>query len=135
MVSGLTIDACDDLESVRNQSLREGLRRCRGTAIAEQFVARKDGEEVGYVSLDIREDLGIGVIYEIFVIEKYRSEGIGGRLLAHGERIAADHGFKSTRLLPRSIDNNGLTDQELASWYARKGYVLDPAFKEMEKAL
>ena len=129
MVSGLTIDACDDLESVRNQSLREGLRRCRGTAIAEQFVARKDGEEVGYISLDIREDLGIGVIYEIFVIEKYRSEGIGGRLLAHGERIAAD------RLLPRSIDNNGLTDQELASWYARKGYVWDPAFKEMEKSL
>ena len=71
------IDPCDDLGSVRNPLLRDRLRGCWGDTPTEQFLARKDREEVGYLSLDIRKDLGIGVIYEIFVIEEYRRGGIG----------------------------------------------------------
>ncbi len=129
------IDPCDDYESVRNPLLRDRLRGCWGDAPTEQFIARKDREEAGYLSLDIRKDLGIGVIYEIFVIEKYRRGGIGASLLAHGEKISKDYGFAATRLRPRSFDSNGPTDQELTAWCARKGYVLDPVTNEMEKKL
>lgn len=64
------------------------------------------------------------VIYEIFVPQFLRRQGIASAILNEIERIAACEGLSLVRIGPSSIDA-GITKDALIGWYIRRGYVHD----------
>lgn len=77
-----------------------------------------------------------GFIYEIFVLQEARNDGIGALLLSQAEMIAAQLGRMSVRLIAKSLCREALCDVELTAWYKRKGYVESASEKgQLEKFL
>jgi len=64
------------------------------------------------------------VIYEIFVPQSLRRQGIASAVLNEVERIAAYEGLSLVRLGPLPMDS-GITKDALIDWYIRRGYVHD----------
>jgi len=90
--------------------------------LSRQFVARVDGREAGYLSFDDRSDIGTGVIYEVFVLPRFRQQGIGSRLLAFVEELAA--GLQCARLRLSAIPfDRSVTQNWLDTWYRRRGFL------------
>lgn len=86
------------------------------------FLATEFGSEVGLVSIDILPEKEQFVIYELFVPTALRRRGIGARLLAAAEMMARDLGYKSTLLVPKTLDK-AFAQQALEEWYVGKGYM------------
>ena len=78
------------------------------------YVARSAGRPVGCGAL-VRRD-GFGEIKRMFVDETARGLGIGGRLLAHIERAAADIDIGCLRL------ETGIYQPEAISLYRSRGF-------------
>ena len=99
------------------------------------YRAVKDGEAVAFVSLDRWPDLDYMVLYEIFVPKELRCQGIGSAVLAEVENTAIREGIPRMRLRPKPLDH-GISQANLAEWYARHGYEWDPTNAgDMQKEL
>jgi GNAT superfamily N-acetyltransferase len=91
--------------------------------------------EVAFVSLDRWPELGHMVLYEIFIAKKLRRQGIGSDVLAEVESTAIKEEVYVMRLRPKPLDE-GISQQELDNWYARRGYAQDSTITgEMQKNL
>lgn len=114
---------------LRERALQSKMVRSR------QFIARLDGAEVGYLSFDDRPDIGVGVLYDLLVLTRFRRGGIGSALIAEGESLVRALGYKRVRVSPRAFD--GSVDQGwLESWYRNHGYNLaSDGSQEYEKQL
>ena len=98
----------------------EGKRR--GT---REFVALIDGVEAGLLIFEHFPNNSLGIVYEIYVLAKFRAMGVGNLLLSRAETVALDSACKTLRLLARSLDREFINDENLMSWYGRKGFIRD----------
>ncbi len=113
-----TVHSFNDL---KNEVLRERAKRAHGGR-SQEFVVVIDREEAGLLSFEDWSDQSLGFIYEIFVLPKFRQQGIGASLLLYAEDHALQLRCTSVRLKPYALDQE--TDQDrLVTWYARKGYI------------
>lgn len=87
------------------------------------LIARVGGDAVGCGAIKLAEP-GCGEIKRMWVTDRLRGHGVGGRLLEALERVAAEAGKTTTRLE---------TNRHLATaiaMYRRHGYREVPAFNE-----
>jgi GNAT superfamily N-acetyltransferase len=56
-----------------------------------------------FLSVDLRPDLNILVIYEMFVVPEIRRRGRGARVLLAAENLARDTGLPRVRLIPKAL--------------------------------
>lgn len=91
----------------------------------KEFVALIDGVEAGLLIFEHFPDYSLGLVYEIYVLEKFRENGVGNLLLSHAETVALDSAYKTLRLSARSLDQEFINDESLMSWYGRKGFNRD----------
>lgn len=123
-----------DVLDVKSELLRKRAIQGRNSKTRD-FVVLRDSVEV---ALLIYEDWERpeGFIYEIFVLRDFRKSGVGAWILSYAEQIAVHLGRTSMRLVPRSLFQDELRDEDLTSWYERKGYVRSSIEKDMlEKRL
>lgn len=90
-----------------------------------EFVALIDGVEAGLLIFEHFPDGSWGLVYEIYVLREFRARGVGNLLLAHAEAVAVDSGCKTLHLTARSLDQEVIDDENLVSWYGRKGFIRD----------
>jgi GNAT superfamily N-acetyltransferase len=90
---------------------------------------------MGMLSYEDRSDTALAFIYEIFVLPRFRKQGVAAMLLSHAERFAIGRRCEVVRLEPRPLDETPEISQ-LESWYARAGYRRSSQHPElMEKSL
>jgi len=107
-------------------------RLAHGVVAGEVFLAREEGELVGFVTAAIEpdryeRDCRRGVVENLYVRPGARDAGVGGRLLEAAETALAEAGADVVAL-------EALADNESARrFYRRHGYV--PHRVELEKAI
>ena len=84
-----------------------------------------DGQEAGLLIFEPLSNGYFGLVYEIFVLPKFRGMGVGNLLLSRAETVALDSACKALRLYARSLDQEFINDESLMSWYGRKGFTQD----------
>ena len=102
------------------------------------FVALIDGVEAGLLIFEHFPNYSLGFVYEIYVLEKFRGNGVGNLLLSHAEAIALDSTCKTLGLSARSLDQEFINDESLMSWYGRKGFNRDdsdPSWMQKDLAI
>jgi GNAT superfamily N-acetyltransferase len=130
----IEITAIATPNEIPSKTLRQRAERAL-SSLCRQFVARIDGRIIGCLSFDDRPVFGAGVIYEIFVLARFRRQGVASALLEFGENLATTAGYRRMRLLPRSL-GGAMDDSQLVAWYQRRGYFLaSNGGGEMEKSL
>jgi GNAT superfamily N-acetyltransferase len=110
--------------TVENPELRKRVAARSTGKYTRHFIAKENSVEVAFVSLDFlpTED-GLG-IYELFIPANMRGRGVGGKLLFEIENMARQQGYWKVQLAARPMA--GLSQPELAAWYAKHGYVSPP---------
>lgn len=116
--------ALRSVHDLKNYQLRERAKRAHGGR-SREFVALKGSEEAGFLSYEDWPEKEQGFIYEIYVLENFRQQGIGQRLLEQVETHARTQGRKEVRLKPHALDVVPSTDA-LILWYSEAGYGRSP---------
>ncbi|WP_447772241.1 GNAT family N-acetyltransferase [Variovorax boronicumulans] len=114
----------EEMHAVNHPFLRERVEKGKRPGTRE-FVALIDGVEAGLLIFEHFPDNSVGFVYEIYVLEKFRAMGVGNRLLSRAETVALDSACKTLRLTARSLDQEFINDENLISWYGRKGFIRD----------
>ena len=107
---------------IENPELRKYTERPSSVEYSRHYVAFKNGEEVGFITLDflpVEEHL---VIYQLFVHSGAARQGYGTELLKHIESMAKAWGYAQIKLHARPTENR-LTKAQLIAWYEKRGYV------------
>ena len=115
----------EETDAAEDPFLQERLKRGRLPS-TQHFVARVDGAEAGLLIFEHWPTRSLGVVYEINVLARFRSNGVGNRLLAHAHTLALESGYQTLRLQARSLEQERMNDETLLSWYGRKGFVREP---------
>ena len=110
MLFGLAKGAFVDLPGWSDERVVEVLRR------DVTFVAREQGQPVGYVALRSKEG-GAVVVEQLFVATGHERRGIGHRLLAYAEGYAIAEHARSLQIVVE--DGN----RQAQSFYRRSGFV------------
>lgn len=111
----------DDLSAVHEGSLLDRVSRGSSDRTRE-FLIRRDDLVVGLLIYE-RDASPYDFIYEIFVLDGFRRQGIGTWILSYAEQIATSLDMDGIRLKARSLYQDELNDADLTSWYKKKGYV------------
>lgn len=125
----------EEAHAVDHPFLRERVAKGKRPGTKE-FVALTDGVEAGLLIFEHFPNYSLGIVYEIYVLREFRGQGVGNLLLARAEAAALDSECKTLRLMARSLDQEVINDETLASWYSRNGFdrdVSDPGW--MQKSL
>lgn len=86
------------------------------------FILEEDGDAVGFVGLELRStqsffEMGDYIeIHELFVVEEYRRNGVGSKLLERAETFAEENECDSVQL---SVDVRNMEAKKL---YAESGF-------------
>lgn len=113
-----------ETHAVNHPFLRERAEKGKRSGTRE-FVALIDGVEAGLLVFEHFPNDFLGFVYEIYVLEEFRAMGVGNLLLSRAETVALDSGCKTLRLTARSLDQEFINDENLMSWYGRKGFIRD----------
>jgi GNAT superfamily N-acetyltransferase len=125
----------EETNAVNHPILRERVERGKRSGTRE-FVALIGGVEAGLLIFEHFPCHSVGLVYEIYVLEKFRAMGVGNQLLSQAETVAVDSACKTLRLTARSLDQEFIDDDSLISWYGRKGFSRDASTSgEMQKNL
>lgn len=108
--------------AVKNSFLRERIAHGKRPGTRE-FVALSEGMEAGLLIFEHFPSSSLGFVYEIFVLKEFRGLGIGNLLLSQAEDVAIESACKVLRLTARSLDQEFIKDDDLKSWYCRKGFI------------
>lgn len=124
----------EPVNALKNPILSERAKRAHGGR-SQEFVAVVNGEEAGLLSYEDWSHQSVGFIYEIFVLPKFRQQGIGELLLSYAESQALRLHCTYIRLKPYPLDKE--TERErLVAWYTKNSYFQKPAEPDiMEKDL
>lgn len=137
---GIKIVELADSRRVVNDALRQRAEHSSRGCYTKHFVVCDQGCEVAFLSLDLRPDLNLLVIYEIFVVPEIRHRGIGTRVLLATESLARSRGFPRVRLFPNALgyphgDERDRETAKLIEWYEQHGYRPTADSGEWEKEL
>ena len=110
--------------SVNHPLLHERVAKGKRPGTSE-FVALHNDVEAGLLIFEHFPNLSLGLVYEIYVLAEFRATGIGNLLLSHAETVALSSECKTLRLFARSLDQEFIKDENLMSWYSRKGFSRD----------
>lgn len=111
-----------NLESVDSFEIRKRSEASSKSQHTKQYFIVENDLEVGFLSLDIRPNVDYLVLYEIFVLQKYRCQGVASRTLAEVEQFAKSLKYKKITLSPSPLENEQ-SKPELICWYKKRGYV------------
>jgi GNAT superfamily N-acetyltransferase len=114
----------EETHAVNHPLLRERVEKGKRSGTRE-FLAFFDGVEAGLLIFEHFPNNSLGFVYEIYVLEQFRAMGIGNQLLSLAETVALDSGCTTLRLTARSLDQEFINDENLMSWYGRKGFIRD----------
>jgi len=121
--------------AVNNSFLRERIAHGKRPGTRE-FIALSEGVEAGLLIFEYFPSSSLGFVYEIYVLEEFRGLGIGNLLLSQAENAALESACKVLHLTARSLDQKFIKDENLKSWYGRKGFIRNPSdSSEMLKSL
>lgn len=109
------------VEEIVDPDIRERYENSSRNCYTQHFVARDEGREVGFLSLDLGPLDEPFVIYELFVPRHLRRNGFGTKLLAIAEQKASSLGYEWTLIIPRTMDDV-FSQADLESWYTRRRY-------------
>ena len=129
-----------DSRTVINDALRDrALHGSRG-GYTKHYIVYDQGSEVAFLSVDLRPDLNLLVIYEIFVVPEIRRRGIGARVLLAAETLARDTGLPRVRLIPKALgyppgDERDRETAKLIKWYEPARATADSGYAEWQKEL
>lgn len=107
--------------------LRERFLRARIEGRTVAFLAFVGEEEAGLLVFDHWPNHSIGIIDEIFVLERFARRGLGTMLLAKAHSYAVENGIGRLQLAPRRVAFGRFSDQELVQWYGRHGFNFLPS--------
>lgn len=131
----MRIERVDDIQDVTCPVLRERLNQGQSLGM-EDFVALVDGREAGLLMFEHFARHSMGQVHEIYVLNVFRRNGVGQRLLSYSEGVARQHGYLKLRLMARSLDPTRIGDRDLTAWYRNHGFKSDsPASMWMQKEL
>lgn len=121
--------------AVNHSFLRERIAHGKRPGTRE-FVALSEGVEAGLLIFEHFPSSSLGFVYEIYVLEEFRGLGIDNLLLSQAETAALKSACKVHHLTARSLDQEFIKDEDLKSWYGRKGFIRSPSNSgEMLKSL
>ncbi|MBR0726790.1 GNAT family N-acetyltransferase [Bradyrhizobium manausense] len=86
----------------------------------QQFIARRNGAEIGFVSFDELPEMNCLALCELFVVTRFRGRGLGKLLLEAVEARARAEGYEWVTLSPWPLV--GFPVDRLATWYRKQGY-------------
>lgn len=87
----------------------------------QQFIARRNGAEIGFVSFDELPEMDCLALCELFVVTRLRGSGLGKLLLEAVEARARAEGYEWVTLSPWPLEL-GFPVDRLATWYRKQGY-------------
>lgn len=98
--------------------------------LTRHYAYHENGNEVALLSFDIYDqrefpEIDYLIIYELYVPDTLRNQGIGTRALQAAERFAKELGFRRTFIRVAPLFNTR-TQEEMLDWYERRGYKLIP---------
>lgn len=117
----IQVKSPDEFEAIELKKRAEESPRSRKTI---HYKVSIEGREVGFLALDRWPELGQMVVYEIFVPQSVRNQGIATAVLKETERITACEGLSIVRVRPFALDH-GITEEALFNWYEQQGYTRD----------
>ena len=85
-------------------------------------IVRLEAQEVAFVSLDVIPNAEYLVLYELFVVQARRQQGVGSHILMEVERLAVQLGYQLIALTPWPLEST-LSETQLKQWYKQRGYV------------
>lgn len=102
--------------------IREPARNGSACQLTKKYSVSEEEQEIAYLALDWwplyqRTDL---VLYELFVPDKFRHRGIGARILAEVEKLAAAAGYHRVVLTARPLED--YPKKKLREWYKKHGF-------------
>lgn len=104
-----------------NEEIRNRATSSSKTKNTKHYVAKENGNEIGFVSIDVNPNVEYLVLYEIFVPHSIRKKGYGSMLLAEVETIAKNLKYKKVTVNPVPFEGSYLKSK-LIQWYKRNGY-------------
>ena len=87
----------------------------------KHYVAKENGNEIGFIAIDVNPNVEYLVLYEVFVPRKLRKKGYGSTLLAEVESIAKNLKYKKVTVNPEPFERD-YPKSQLFKWYKRHGY-------------
>lgn len=91
-----------------------------------EFLLFVGEEEAGLLVFEVWPNSSIGIIHEIFVLERFAMRRLGTSLLAEAHAYAARVGITRLQLTPRCVQPGRVSDEDLAGWYGRHGFSFRP---------
>jgi GNAT superfamily N-acetyltransferase len=112
-------------EDALTDEIRERARTGSTNHYTEQYSVRESGAEVAYVALDwLPMDYCSNlVLYEMFVPNQHRHQGIGTRILAETVRLAKNRGRSGVFLMAHPLED--YPPEKLVRWYEMQGFTRD----------
>jgi GNAT superfamily N-acetyltransferase len=105
--------------------LARARRYIPGNEVRLSYLVRMLGEEVAFLSYDAFPDSDRLILYEMFVAERFRGQGIGSELICRSLQLATELGYRRLFVIPKPLAE-GITQQKLVRWYEERGFVPDP---------
>jgi GNAT superfamily N-acetyltransferase len=113
-------------DEIADEELRKRHAKHANFTITRHFLARRDGQDAGYLAVDINpHDEKYFVVYELFVPKRLRNQGIATWMLEMAEKMGAGLGYPEALIHPKTLDDQ-FSQEDLEAWYHRRGYASLP---------
>lgn len=103
-------------EEIKNRAISSSKAK-----YTKHYVAKENGNEIGFISLDVNPNVEYLVLYEVFVPHNLRKKGYGSRLLAEVESMAKNLKYRKVTVNPEPFERD-YPKNNLIEWYKRNGY-------------
>jgi GNAT superfamily N-acetyltransferase len=131
----MLISEIQSIEECADEEIRARAKVSPKAPRTRHYRAIENGSEIAFLSLDFIPDVDYLVLYELFVPTALRRQGVGSRLLAEVEKMAAGLAYVQVNLTPWPLDDS-MSEETLVHWYKVRGYDERPdCSDELQKIL
>jgi GNAT superfamily N-acetyltransferase len=106
---------------IKARELRARAGEFPGSEINLRYVVQRESEEVAFLWCDVDPAEDYFVLYELFVAERFRGQGIGSELLRRTQSLAAERGYKRILVRPKPLSRE-IKQEDLVKWYEKNGF-------------
>jgi GNAT superfamily N-acetyltransferase len=85
-----------------------------------QYVVYRNDDQVAFLSFDLLFEEGF-VLYELFVAEEHRRQGIGSALIREAEKIGSSRCYSQLVIRPEPLAKD-ISKEQLVRWYLAQGF-------------